>query len=89
MGVVVAFGIQHAMCMGHIVICGLPGCTLFFTLSKKRHDFRKKKFSEHKMCFDFLYNFFEKFLILRKTERDMTKNAYWCSCKVLFVLVRF
>jgi hypothetical protein len=39
----VALGIRHAMCMRHIVICGLSGCTVFFTLSRKRQDFQKKK----------------------------------------------
>jgi hypothetical protein len=29
-GVVVALGIQHDMCLHHIVICGLPGSTIFF-----------------------------------------------------------
>jgi len=39
----VALVIQHAMRMRHIVIFGLYSCTIFFTLSHKRHNFREKK----------------------------------------------
>ena len=54
--VFVALVIRHAMCMRHIDICGLPGLQYFSTLSHKRRDF-SKKVTEHKMCFEFLYNF--------------------------------
>jgi len=41
--VFVVLGMQHAMRM-RLVFCGLPGSTiLFFTLSHKQQDFRKKK----------------------------------------------
>jgi len=30
----------------YIVISGLSGCTIFLTLSHKRHDFRKKKITK-------------------------------------------
>ena len=44
----VALSTQREMRMRHIIICGLPGSTIFFfTLSHKRHDFRKKV-TEHK-----------------------------------------
>jgi hypothetical protein len=44
----VALGNQHAMGLRHIVICGLSGCTFFFTLSHKDHDFRKIEVIEKK-----------------------------------------
>jgi hypothetical protein len=44
-------GIQPAMRMRHIVICGLLRSTIFSILSRKRHDFRGGGgVTEHKMC---------------------------------------
>jgi len=53
-----------------------------FTLSHKRHDFRKKNF-ENNVCFVFSILLFEIFLILRRVERDVIKNVHWSSYKVL------
>jgi hypothetical protein len=82
--VCVALGIQHAMCMRHIVINGLSRSTDFRTLSLKRYDFRKNVI-ERKMSSLQLLS--ETFLVLRRTDR--IKNVYWSSCKVLVILVGF
>ena len=54
-----SLGIWHSKSMRHIVICGLLGSTVFFHISHKRYDWEgKKKLLEHKIRFDFLYNFY-------------------------------
>jgi len=81
----VALGIQHAMRMRRIVICGRTALQYFSTLSHKRHDL-KKKVIEYKMSvLIFSKTFFKTFLILR-TERNMIKNVCWYSSKVPVIL---
>ena len=61
----------------------------FYTLSHKRHDFRKKKKLLNTKCvFWFsLQLLSETFLILRITERDIIINVLRSSCKVPVILV--
>jgi hypothetical protein len=39
--VFVALGVQHSICMRHIIICGLSGSTIFYHISHKGHNIRK------------------------------------------------
>jgi len=45
------------MRMRQIVICGLSGCKYFSNYLINGTNFGKKKVIEHKVCFNFLYNF--------------------------------
>ena len=47
--VFVALGTQQAMTTHHVVICGLPGFTVFFHIIAKWHDFLKKV-NDYVMC---------------------------------------
>ena len=50
----------------------------------------EKKVIGHKMCVLISSTrFAETFLILRRTERDMTKYVFWSSRKVHVAIVRF
>jgi len=51
-----------------------PAVLYCSTLSHKRHDFYKEEYIEDKMCvFIFSKKLSEKFLIIRKIERDIIK----------------
>ena len=75
--VFVAFVIQHAMRMCHIVACRRPDLQYFSTLYHKRHDFRKRRLLNKKCELrDSLQLLSETLLILRIAERDMTNGLY-------------
>jgi hypothetical protein len=89
----------EAQALCNIVICGLPGCTVFFpTLSHKQHYFRKKQnFLTHKIFvlsfstnFDFLYKFCLKHFPLKEELSEIfIMYVYRSSCKVTAIVVRF
>ena len=90
--VFVALGIQHAMRMRHIIICGLPHSTIFFHIFSQTAQFSKKKktLPNTKCVFWFYLQILpEIFLIVRRIDRDMIKIVRWYACKVPFTLVRF
>jgi len=55
--VFVALGIQQAMRMRHIAICGLPRSRKFFHIISQAARFPKKNQWAQNVCFDFRYNF--------------------------------
>jgi len=62
------------MRMGQNVIRGMSGSPTFFLIISYRHDFRKKKKFEYKICVLSLFTTFaEIFLILRKKWADRIK----------------
>jgi len=78
---------QSARTILSFVAC--PALQNFPTLPHKRHNYRKKKVIEHKMCFDFLRNLFKTFVILRRIRRDVTINVHRSSYKLAFILADF
>jgi hypothetical protein len=49
---------------------------LHFSTSHKRHDFRGKKVTERKICFDFLYNFYLKCFSFWEEFRELLSEMW-------------
>ena len=69
---------QYACAILPSVAC--PALQYFTTLPHIRHNFRKKLLNIKCVFVLPLQRLSETFLILRRSERDMTKNVYWSSC---------
>ena len=75
----VALGIQHAMRMRRMAICGLPGSTTF---SHKRARFSKKNiYWTQNVRFDFLYKIFV------SNISHSEKNLTWYKFTLVFIFL--
>jgi hypothetical protein len=80
-----------SVCLCYIVPCGLSDSIIYFHIISYTARFSrgKKKITEQKMCFDFLYNFCLKLFSLRRIQRDIIINVHRSSNKVPVILVTF
>jgi hypothetical protein len=73
-----------------ILSVACPALLHFSTLSHKGHAFSKKKLQNMTSVCSFSLQFLsERFLILRRIQRDFIINAHGSSCKVPVTLVTF
>ena len=76
LSVSVALGIQHEMRMRHIIICGLPGSTIFVHIISSTARFSKKLLLNVKCVSGYSLKLLsETFVILRRTETHIG-NVY-------------
>ena len=89
--VFVTLFIQDAKRMRRIILISATclGIPYFYTLFHMWKYFRRKKFIEHGGFFDFLHIFFETFLIIKRSQRDIIINVHTSSLKVPVILVTF
>jgi hypothetical protein len=87
--VLVAFGIRNAMCMCHIVICGLSASIVFSHVITEQARFSTRSVRKQNVCLDLLYNFVLNSTRYKENWATYVQNTYWYSYKILVILVRF
>jgi len=85
----VALGIQRAMRMRHIIICGLLRSAILFHIISLTAPFFLKKIGNKRVFRVSLQLLSEIFFILRRNVKDMIENVLWFSYKVPVILVPF
>jgi hypothetical protein len=87
-GVFVALGIQHEMCLLHIFVCGLSGCTILFHFVPQTAQFSKKKGLLNVMYVFCLCNFVWNISHSKKTWATYDHKCILDSCKTRIILVK-
>ena len=72
----------------YIVICGLSGCTVFFSRYLTKGPIFGKCYWTQKCVLILCTNLSETFLIIRRTKRDII-NVRRCSCEVPVISCHF
>ena len=78
--------IQRGMRMRHIGISGLSGSTIFIHIISLDMGFERMSLNI-KFVLIFSTKLSEIFLILRRTERDKIKNAYFSSLIIIIIII--
>jgi hypothetical protein len=83
------FGIQCAMRMGHTVICGLPGCTIFFHIFLINVKILYKKILVINCVYWFSLQLWKISSSKKNSARYYKKKIFRSSCKLTVILSYF